>query len=402
MTIADRWLLPDGMEELLPPRAYTLEALRRKLLDLLAAWGYDLVIPPSAEYLESLLTGVGKDLDLQTFKVTDQSSGRLMGVSADVTPQVARIDAHSLSCEGEGIARLCYCHPVLRTRADNPLSSRSPIQLGAELFGHAGLPSDLEILSLMLATLEAAELDQIHLDLGHVNIYRTLINQAQIDEQEAEAIFAALQDKRFADLDTLLQAYVECAQVRAHLTALAHLHGDMRVLEQAKRDLQGAPESVQAALVQLEQIAHWIQASYPQVTLYFDLAELRGFNYHTGIMFAAYVPQWGQAIAKGGRYDETGKVFGRARPATGFSVDLKLLVALQELQHPQTHQRKHLGVLAPVQAYTDAQLMHKIRALRAQGERVWVDLAGEGTKAHPACDRQWVQNAQGEWVISPL
>ena len=323
MTTADRWILPDGIEELLPAQAERVESLRRQLLDVYHSWGYQLVIPPLLEFTESLLVGLGSDVNLQTFKVTDQLTGRTMGIRADITPQTARIDAHSLKQDGP--VRLCYAGSVLHTRPKNLLASRSPIQLGAELYGDSSLAADIEVISLMLETLQQVGIEQITLDLGHVGIYRALIDTAGLGSDDEEALFDALQRKAGADITALTERIgaVDCGH---QLLALAGLNGGREVLARARNELAGAGSTVLAAIDQLEAVADCIRERMPAVNLYFDLGELRGFHYHTGLVFSALAPGYGQALANGGRYDHIGEVFGRARPATGFNTDLKALL----------------------------------------------------------------------------
>ncbi|SFC39038.1 ATP phosphoribosyltransferase regulatory subunit [Marinospirillum celere] len=386
MSFADHWLLPDGMDEVLPPQARQIESLRRKLLDHFHSWGYELVLPPKVEFLESLLTGAGHDLDLQTFKVTDQLSGRMMGVSADVTPQVARMDAHSMRMEG--VARFCYSTEVVRTRPDNLLGSRSPIQLGAELFGHAGADSDLEILCLMTESLLAAGAKNLCLDLGHVSIYRSLLAEAGLNEPQQEKLFDILQHKRLGELDQLLGGIKSpAAQL---LQRLAHLNGGIEVLDQADQELATAPEVVKEALAELRELATALTDLYPEVDLYLDLSELRGYHYHTGLVFAAYVPHLGQALAKGGRYDEIGGVFGRARPATGFSTDLKVLAALQQPQAAT-------GLIAaPVECQRDPQGRQLLKELRSSGKRIVMALQGSELPAEASAQ---IEYHQGRWQV---
>lgn len=397
MTIADRWLLPDGMDEVLPPQALRMETLRRALLDLYHRWGYDLVMPPPVEFLDSLLTGTGTDLDLQTFKLTDQLTGRMMGASADVTPQVARMDAHSLKRQGP--ARLCYCSNVLRAKADQHQGGRSPVQVGVELFGHAGLEADLEILRLALASLEAAGAGEIHLALGHIGIYRALVQVADLDGDTQRALFEAIERKSPGETDALIDARVADRRLAAMLKALPHLHGSFDVLDEARRVLAEAPAAVATALDQVQALCRGVTSEHAGVTLYIDLADLRGYQYHTGTMFAAYVPGYGQALAKGGRYDDTGRAFGRARPATGFSMDLKLLASLVE-QPPACD-----GIWVPAieaAAPGAARLGEIIAGLRAAGERVVQALPGQSTgPAEHRCDRRLVRMGD-DWQVSPL
>ncbi|PRY72778.1 ATP phosphoribosyltransferase regulatory subunit [Halomonas ventosae] len=386
MTIADRWLLPDGMDEVLPPQASRMEELRRALLDLYHRWGYDQVMPPPVEFLDSLLTGTGTDLDLQTFKLTDQMTGRLMGVSADVTPQVARMDAHSLRRQGP--VRLCYCTNVLRAKADQHQGGRSPVQVGVELFGHAGLEADLEILRLALASLETAGATEIHLALGHIGIYRSLVQAAGLDADQERALFDALALKSPGELASRVEDSVRDPGLAAMFRALGDLHGGLEVLEAAREAFEEAPQPVGAALDQLRALVDGVLAEYPEVEPYFDLAELRGYQYHTGMMFAAYVPRYGQALAKGGRYDDTGRAFGRARPATGFSMDLKLLATLAPAE-PEPD-----GIWAPAEGEG---LAEALQALRQRGERVVQALPGQRTgPAEHRCDRR-LERIDGRW-----
>ena len=391
MPIADRWLLPDGMDEVLPPQASRMEELRRALLDLYHAWGYDQVMPPPVEFLDSLLTGTGTDLDLQTFKLTDQLTGRMMGASADVTPQVARMDAHSLKRQGP--VRLCYCTNVLRAKADQHQGGRSPVQVGVELFGHAGLEADSEIIHLALASLHAAGASEIHLALGHIGIYRSLVEAAALSEEQERALFEALALKSPGQLAEQVAASVKDPVLAEMLMALGELHGNADVLSEARERFAGAPAPVNAALDQLEALYKGVLARF-DVALYFDLAELRGYQYHTGMMFAAYVPGYGYALAKGGRYDDTGRAFGRARPATGFSMDLKQLASLA----PASPDRK--AVWAPAQE--DESLNAAIVALREQGERVIQALPGQRTgPAEHNCDRR-LEFIDGRWQTAAL
>jgi len=297
MTVVDRWLLPDGVEEVLPPGAAKLESVRRSLLDLYSSWGYGLVIPPIIEFLESLLTGSGSDVDLQTFRITDRNTGRTMGLRADITPQVARIDAHSLLHEGP--TRFCYAETVVHAAADNMLASRIPIRVGAELFGHEGKDSDLEIVSLMVESLEQLKFTDIHLELGDVGIYSALMADVEISNRDELRLFNAIQRKAHADIAEII-AELDLTRPRARaLKELPLMVGDRKVLkecEQLMGDVTGVPESLQ----RLAYIQEMLGERYPQLKVHFDLSELRGYNYHTGIVFAAYLPRHGQ-VAKGGR-----------------------------------------------------------------------------------------------------
>lgn len=392
MSIRDRWLLPEGIGELLPEEAWALEAVRRQLLDLYRGWGYELIIPPFIEYLESLLTGTGNDLDLQTFKLTDQLTGRMMGVRADMTPQAARIDAHRLKREEP--VRLCYFGTVLHTRPDGFAGSRSPMQIGAELFGHGGPEADVEVLELMLETLFTVGLDQVHLDLGHVGIFRGLAREAGLEPERETLLFDALQRKAFPEIGELLADLRP--NHRDRLAELARLNGGPEVLDRARSLLRGADADTLQALENLCAIAERVGRHLTGASLYFDLAELRGYGFHTGAVFAAFAPGCGQEVARGGRYDEIGKVFGRARPATGFSADLKTLLALsqRDWNHPKP------GILAPAGA--DPDLWARVAELRAEGERVIQGLPGQpGGARGLGCDRQLVREGQA-WVVRPL
>ncbi len=359
MNRADRWVLPEGVEDLLPEQAERLEWLRRQLVDLFQRWGYRLVIPPLVEYLDSLLTGTAEDLDLQTLKVVDQRNGRLMGVRADMTPQVARIDAHRM--QGEGINRLCYIGPVLLARGRALDPNRSPIQVGAELFGHRGPESDLEVMELMLAALETAGVGEVVLDLGHVGLFRALAEAAGFSTELEAAVFDALQRKAMAELEGLLQG--EEPALCSAILALADLVGGVEVIHRARTQLGAFGEGVMAALDELERVSQGLRARRPGLRLSLDLGELRGFHYHTGLVFAAYRVGDGRALALGGRYDHVGEVFGRARPATGFSMDLRQLVECSALSLSQSR-----PICAPWS--DDPALHHHVQALRAQGRTV--------------------------------
>ena len=388
----NRWLLPEGIEEVLPDEARRIEYLRRRLLDLYQRWGYELVMPPFIEYLESLLTGTGNDLDLQTFKLTDQLTGRMMGVRADMTPQVARIDAHQLKRDVP--TRLCYMGTVLHTRTDGFAGSRSPLQVGVELYGHAGIESDLEVLQLMVATLAAAGITEPYLDLGNTAIYRGLARQAGFDAEQEEQLYDMLQRKSVPELDALLESCRLDADMAAMLRGLVDLNGGEEVLGRAREVLAGATDEVRQALAQLEAFAARAREVLPGVPLHFDLSELRGYNYHTGMVYGAFVPGQGQAIALGGRYDDIGADFGRARPATGFSTDLRTLLALGEVA-PEAP----AAIFAP--AETDAGLETAIARLREAGETVVRGLPGqEGDAAAMGCSRRLVKSGR-DWVVAP-
>ena len=317
------WLLPEGIDELLPPDAEFLERMRRKLLDLFQGWGYELVEPPLIDYLDSLWVGTGQDLALQTFTLTDQATGRLLGIRADITPQVARLDAHRLRRETP--ARLCYLGPVLLTHGDGLGRSRNPLQIGAELYGHAGPESEVEIPSLLMETLAQAGMANIHLDLGHVGIFRGLARQAGVPAEVERDLFELLQRKARSDVREYLEGLGIRDPMAAMLQGLMELDGD-DALDRAGTILAGAEADVHEAVDHLRLVKSLCDRWLPEVPIHFDLAELRGYHYKTGVVFAAFVAQSGQEVARGGRYDAIGQFFGRARPAVGFSADLKTLL----------------------------------------------------------------------------
>ncbi|USF86484.1 ATP phosphoribosyltransferase regulatory subunit [Candidatus Endoriftia persephone] len=390
----ESWILPDGIEEVLPPEAALVERRRRQLLDLFASWGYDYVIPPFVEFLDALLTGTGSDLDLQTFKLTDQLSGRTLGIRADITPQAARMDAHNIGRDEP--TRLCYLGSVLHTRSDGFAGSRSPLQIGAELYGHAGVESDVEILRLMMQTLELTGLEEVYLDLGHVGIYRGLAQQAGLSESQERALFDALQRKALPEVAELLADFQVDAEVAAMLAALGELNGDVTLLSRARHLLKAADQSVQQALDYLQRMADQIAIWLPQLPIHFDLAELRGYHFHTGVVFAAFVPGSGREIARGGRYDRIGKVFGRARPATGFSTDLKTLIRLgNSADVPQPE-----AIFAPWS--DDPALAAEVERLRVAGQRVISGLPGQQGGAQEMGCIQELRLSDGQWRLVRL
>lgn len=396
MTSAKRWILPDGVEEILPDEAYKLESLRRSLLDLYASWGYQLVITPLIEYLESLLVGSSHELELHTFKIIDQLSGRMMGVRADITPQAARIDAHCLNREGP--VRLCYADSVLHTKPQGLLTSRVPIRVGAELYGHAGVECDIELVCLMHATLQAAQIGDLHIVLGHVGLFRSLVNEAKLSTETQQLLFEAVQRKAYDEIDSVVNAMVSDKMLAELLKKLSRLSGDASVLEEAKSVFANAPASVKSEFADLLAIVEGVQQRIPEIVLCYDLCELRGFEYHTGIVFAAYTPSYGKAVAKGGRYDHIGEVFGRARPASGFDSDLKTLARLSGGQY-----RRPAAILATVS--TNAEMIKEVRKLREAGEIVISSLQDKQISKPEAeelgCDRRLVLQA-GKWVVEKL
>ena len=309
------WVLPEYIEDILPLEANRIEQLRRDLLDLFRERGYELVMPPLLEYVESLLTGTGHDLDLQTFKLVDQLSGRMMGLRADITPQVARIDAHLLN--RKGVTRLCYCGSVLHTRPASPGSTRELIQIGAEVYGQAGVAADLEILALACRALAVARVRDARVDIGHVAVFRSIVRAAKIGAELEAGLFEAIQKKDVRVVKSLARGLDE--KTRSALAVLPELYGGPEVLATAQKRLPAIPE-LTAALATLRALAK----ACP-VPASFDLADLRGYHYHSGVVFEAYCKGVVGAVARGGRYDEVGKAFGRLRPATGFSIDLRYL-----------------------------------------------------------------------------
>jgi ATP phosphoribosyltransferase regulatory subunit len=393
MTKKNRWLLPEGIEEILPPHAAQVESLCRNILDMFNVWGYELVMPPLIEYLDSLLTGTGEDLDLQTFKITDQLSGRSMGLRADMTPQVARIDAHILKSEFP--TRLCYLGTVVHTRPSGHGGTRAPLQVGAELHGHAGVESDAEILCLMLKTLQLTGLNNIHVDLGHVGIYRGLVKNLGLSVEQESLLFDALQRKAKAELEEMFADWSLSVDSAEMLLSLNDLNGDITVLDKARECLALAGEEVLACLDELEKITSLARRQVKDAPLYFDLAELRGYNYYTGFTFAAYLPGQGQGIAFGGRYDDVGAAFGRARPATGFSTDVKTIFSLSTKA-----EKTSSAIFAPNSEVPG--LNETVQGLRAQGEIVIFELPGQtGSAKQMNCDRQ-LQLKDGKWQVVSL
>lgn len=360
MTYADRWLLPDGIEEILPEQARPIELLRRKLLELYRTWGYDLVIPPLLEYTDSLLSGLGRDVDLLTFKVTDQLSGRTLGIRADITPQTARMDAHSLTCEGAN--RLCYAGHVVHTKPKSPLATRTPIQAGVEFYGEAGITADIEVVSLLLESLRTVGLPKLHIDLGHVGIYRALMAQVDLPTALKNDFFDMLQRKAMAEIRQWVTDNISDSKMAKVFIALPGLAGTRSILAEARtcfKDFSAACEAID----QLENVANAIESRYPEAECYFDLGEVRGYHYLTGLVFAAFAPGFGQPIASGGRYDDIGEGFGRRRPATGFAVDITALSKLGLLSAPST---RVVGVVNT----GNVDQWDAVQALREKGERL--------------------------------
>ncbi|HSC69468.1 MAG TPA: ATP phosphoribosyltransferase regulatory subunit [Cellvibrio sp.] len=377
MTYADRWLLPDGVEEILPAEAKAIDGLRRRLLDLYSTWGYDMVIPPLVEYTDSLLIGLGRDVDLLTFKVTDQLSGRTLGIRADITPQTARMDAHSFNRIGAN--RLCYTGHVVHTRPKNPLATRTPIQAGVEFYGESGVAADIEVVSLLLESLQVAGLPRLHIDLGHVGIYRAIAADAGLTKTQEDTFFELLQRKATTEIRVWVAENISDPSKTELFLALPSLAGSQAVLQRAS-DLFGSLPAARAAVDQLAEVARVIAQRYPTAELYFDLGELRGYHYLTGLVFAAFAPGYGNPLASGGRYDHIGEVFGRARPATGFAVDITAISKLGLIT------KIDLPAIAVIET-GDAQQWRMIQSLRQQGQRV-ISVNSDSDLVGLACDRQ--------------
>ncbi|MFJ5445324.1 ATP phosphoribosyltransferase regulatory subunit [Methylobacillus methanolivorans] len=378
------WLLPEYIEDVLPAEAARVEQLRRSLLDLFKVHGYQYVIPPMMEYMESLTTGIGHDLDIATFKVVDQLTGKLMGIRADMTPQTARIDAHMLN--NQGVTRLCYAGSVLRTAPDGLARSREPLHVGAELYGHAGVESDIEIQRLMIKALHAVGLSTLYIDVSHVGIFASLLEHAGVAEEQEQELYAALQSKDQSAVRELGKNLNQ--ETLAALSSLTELNGDVSVLEEAAKCLPKI-EAIQQALRDLKSVGTGLADL--DVKVCFDLAELRGYHYHSGIVFAAYAQGYAGPLARGGRYDEVGAIFGRARPATGFSLDLRGVVSSLPAAEVAA------AIFAP--AVADVSLSLVVEHLRSQGQVVIQELPGqESYRAELGCDRILVQQ-NGEWVV---
>jgi len=378
------WLLPEYIEDVLPAEAARIEQLRRKLLDLFKVHGYQYVIPPTLEYMESLITGTGHDLDLATFKVVDQLTGRLMGIRADMTPQVARIDAHMLN--HQGVSRLCYAGTVLRTKPDGLARTREPLQVGAELFGHAGIESDIEIQRLMIKALQLLGLEEMHIDFSHVAIFESLVKAGNISADLEQTLYAALQSKDKAAVAELASGLD--VSIQQALVSLTELNGDVAILQKAENVLPKLPE-IELALTDLRDVA--TKLSDLNVHISFDLCELRGYHYHSGIVFAAYAKGYAGPLALGGRYDEVGVAFGRARAATGFSLDLRgVVTAFVPATLPK-------AILAP--EGNDKALLDEIEALRADGLIVIQVLPNvQLNAAELNCDSKLALR-DGKWLI---
>ncbi len=379
------WLLPENIADVLPSEARKIEELRRRLLDHFRLYGYELVMPPMLEYLESLLSGAGQDLDLLTFKLVDQISGRMLGVRADMTTQVARIDAHLLN--RTSVTRLCYAGSILLTRPSGLHATREPFQIGAEIYGHAGLEADAEIQELLLATLSLAGMPKVRLDLCHVGVLHAILAQDPVAKLSEMALYELLETKDVPGLKEISVNFQ--TTTRQALLALPNLYGDVQVLEQARKILPKLPE-IDSALNELALLASLVPAqSGAQVTI--DLADLRGLHYHSGVTFAAYVEGLPNAVARGGRYDHVGEAFGRARPATGFSLDLRELARLL----PGAGRKN--AIMAPWGV--DPALREKIAQLRGQGEIVIQSLPGHKNELDEFDCNRAVVFEDGSWIL---
>jgi ATP phosphoribosyltransferase regulatory subunit len=387
--MSSAWLLPEHIADVLPAEARRVEELRRQWLDLARGYGFELVMPPMLEYLDSLLSGTGRELDLKTFKLVDQLSGRTLGLRADTTPQVARIDAHLLN--RAGVTRLCYCGPALHTRPTGLHTTRELLQFGAEIFGHAGLEADLEVQELALDGLTAIGARALTIDLGDARVVRSVLAGVPLDAAALTDVVAALTAKDGSALHALTR---DCpAETRSGLDALLDLYGGDEVLAEARRRLP-ARAPIAAALDDLAWLARHLRQSNPEVTIGFDLSDMSGYAYYSGVRFAVYGAGSTNALVRGGRYDEVGAVFGRNRPAVGCSLDLKGLTAVAPLAAPSAAVRAPWG--------EDAALRAAVRRLRAQGETVVCILPGHEHETQEFdCDRELVA-VEGQWAVRAL
>ncbi len=387
--MASAWLLPEHIADVLPSQARRIEELRRDLLDMARTYGCELVMPPMLEHLDSLLSGTGQALDLMTFKLVDQLSGRSLGLRADTTPQVARIDAHLLN--REGVTRLCYCGPVLHTRAEGLTATREPLQFGVEIYGHAGLEADLEVQELALDALHRAGLSQFTLDLGDARLVRGVLGDHRLTEDRLAVLVQAMGAKDAGGVASFAGELP--AAVIDGLQTLLGLYGDIELLDQARERLPRHP-LITAALDDLAWLVRHLRATHPELRIGLDLADLPGYAYYSGVRFALYAQGCSDAVLRGGRYDEVGAVFGRRRPAVGFSLDLKTLVGLIPATQLRAAVRAPWGVAPDLRA--------AVRRLREQGETVVCVLPGhEHENDEFECDRELV-NTSGQWVLRAL
>ena len=391
--MSDLWLLPAGIEELMPIDAMRLERLRRDLVDLCYSFGYDLVSPSLLEHLDSLLSGVGKDLELETFKLIDHSSGRQLGIRADMTPQIARIDAHILRSDSP--SRLCYAGPVLRARPRHAFERREQFQLGAELYGSSAVSADAEIVDLMIRCLSLCELGPIHLDIGHVGVYRSLAELAGLSKEQEVKFFEALQRKSVPDLEDLVSNLAIDDNLSQGLVALANMHGPVEDLSTVTQILEQFGNTVTSSLQNMASIIQHVSKTCPQLDIHFDLSELRGYHYHTGIVFSAFCEGFGKEVARGGRYDSIGAVYGHSRPATGFSLDLRYLLGVNSAVSGN-----ELVMLAPPIS-DDETLEQLVNSLREEGHRVIRRLHADDQYDLTCFDRLLVFE-NNEWQVDQL
>ena len=387
--MSSAWLLPEHVCDVLPAEARRIEELRHNLLDAARGYGFELVMPPLLEHLESLLSGTGRELDLRTFKLVDQLSGRTLGVRADTTPQVARIDAHLLN--RQGVTRLCYCGPVLHTRPAGLNATREPLQFGAEIYGHAGLEADLEVQELALDAMQRAGVEGLTVDLGDARIVRGVLADSGADAQVVAALHGALAAKDASAVRELSRGFA--AQTQAALLAMLRLYGGAEVIAAARCELPDEPQ-VRAALADLEWLAARLRQAHPQVQVGFDLADLGGYDYYSGARFAIYAEGASDSLVRGGRYDQVGAVFGRNRPAVGLSMDLKQVVTLAR--------RREMPPVVRAPWGEDAALRAAVRRLREQGEAVVCVLPGHEHEAEEYASDRELALVSGQWVVRAL
>ena len=393
MMPSNTWLLPAGIEEVLPPQAAELDKLCRRIIDQFSTWGYELVIPPLIEYLDTLFTGTDEDLELQTFKVIDQLNGKLMGIRADTTPQVARIEVHNLKRNRP--SRLCYIGTALHTLPGGPGGARSLLQVGAELYGHKGCESDAEILALMLKTLQLAGLQDVHVDIGHVGILHGLIKPLGLSPERENEIYSRVQRKAVDELRELLAQWNIAGDCDTALLELMNMEGDATMLDDVRAILRPCSEELCGYVDDLQKIAELTGRQVKNAPLFFDVTEFRGYHYHTGITFAAYVPGESHGIAFGGRYDDIGQAFGQPCPATGFSTDANKLYQLASCSEPPKK-----GIFAPAPEIPG--LCDLVEKLRNQGETVICNLPGQtGGPAELGCDREIIME-HGRWKVRKI
>lgn len=393
MMSGNKWLLPEGIEEVLPPQAAELDRLCRRIIDQFSSWGYELVIPPLIEYLDTLFTGTDEDLELQTFKVIDQLNGKLMGIRADTTPQVARIEVHNLKRNRP--SRLCYIGTALHTLPGGPGGARSLLQVGAELYGHKGCESDAEILALMLRTLQLAGLQDVHVDIGHVGILQGLIKPLGLPPERENEIYGCVHRKAADELRELLAEWDIAGDCDTALLKLMEMEGDATILDEVSAVLRPCSEELCGYVDDLRNIVELTARQVKNAPLFFDVTESQGYHYHTGITFAAYVPGESHGIAFGGRYDEIGQAFGQPCPATGFSADANKLYQLASASEPRKK-----SISAPTSEIPG--LYDLVEQLRKQGETVICNLPGQaGGPADMGCDREIVME-RGRWIVRDI